>query len=122
MPKFGFGSKPLPEAPAPIVIETKPLEKTPLNIALPDPIKTKPIQWVVITPENAEQIFKELEAKGQNLALFAMTPDGYQSLSYTISDLRNLINLQRNIILQYKEYYEPQVLDKKDSDKSEEKK
>lgn len=111
IPKFGFGDK-TPDV-KPVEVITKPLEKTPLNLKVPDPIKTKSIEWVLITPDNAEHYFKELEAKGANLVLFAMTPDGYQALSYTIADLRNLINTQRQIILRYKEYYEPQTLEEK---------
>lgn len=92
----------------PIEVVTKPAEKTRLDIALPEPIKTKPFKWVVVTPANSEEIFKKMEQDGEDLALFAITPDGYQSLAMTIADLRNLINTQRNIILRYKEYYEPQ--------------
>lgn len=64
--------------------------------------------WVVVTPDNAEEIFKKMEQEGKNLVLFALTDDGYQQLAITIADLRNLINTQRNIIIKYKEYYEPQ--------------
>jgi len=80
---------------------------------MPDPLKTKPIEWVVITPDNAEEVFKSLEQKGHEPVLFALTDDGYQQLALTIADLRNLINTQRNIIIKYKEYYEPQVNEKK---------
>lgn len=91
----------------PIEVVSKPVEKTRLDIANPDPIKTKPIEWVVITPENLDEVWKRLESKNQNLVLFALTDDGYQQLAITIADLRNLINTQRTIILKYKEYYEP---------------
>ena len=97
---------------------TKSIEKTPLDLTLPDPIKTKPIEWFVITPENAEGIFKRLEEKNQDVVFFAITSDGYQQLAVTIADLRNLINTQRNIIIKYKEYYEP----KKDETPAETKK
>ena len=102
----------------PIEITTKAAEKTPLDIANPDPLKLKPMQWVVITPANQEEVFKSLEENGVDPAVFALTPDGYQQLAITISELRNLINTQRNIIIKYKEYYEP----KKEEPKLEEKK
>jgi hypothetical protein len=97
----------------PIEVVAKPLNKTALAIADPDPIKTKPITWVIVTPENAEQIFKDMDTKGQNLVLFAITDDGYQQLALTIADLRNFINTQRTIIIKYKDYYEPQKEPKK---------
>ena len=101
----------------PIQVTTKALDKTPLDLAVPDPLKLKPMQWVVITPANQEEIFAQLEAEGSDAVVFALTPDGYQSLAITIGELRNIINTQRNIIIKYKEYYEP-----KKEEKTEEKK
>ena len=102
----------------PIEITTKAAEKTPLDIANPDPLKLKPLEWVLITPGNQEEVFKKLEEKGSDPVVFALTADGYQALAVTIAELRNLINTQRNIIIKYKEYYEP----KKDETPAETKK
>lgn len=102
----------------PIEITTKAAEKTPLDIPMPDPLRLKPIEWVLITPGNQEEIFKKLEEKGTDAVVFSLTSDGYQQLAITIAELRNLINTQRNIIIKYKEYYEP----KKEEKKLEEKK
>jgi hypothetical protein len=74
---------------------------------MPDPLRLQPIDWVVITPDNAEEVFQRLENKEIDLVLFGLTDDGYKQLAITISELRNMINLQRNIIIKYKEYYEP---------------
>ena len=83
------------------------MEKTPLDIPLPDPLKIKPFEWVLITPGNADEIFSKLEQRGDDLVIIGLTDDGYQQLAITIAELRNLINLQRNIILKYQNYYEP---------------
>ena len=72
----------------------------------PDPLKAKTVEWVVVTPDNVEEVFSKLQAKGHNVVLFAVTEDGYQQLAITMADLRNFINTQRNIIIKYKEYYE----------------
>jgi hypothetical protein len=74
---------------------------------MPDPLRLQPIHWVVITPDNAEEVFQRLENKEIDLVLFGLTDEGYKQLAITISELRNMINLQRNIIIKYKEYYEP---------------
>lgn len=99
-----FGSSPPVE---PIVVHTKPVEKTPLALESPQPLRLKPLEWIVITPQNWEEVFKQMQAKENNLVLFGLTSDGYQSLAVTIAELRNLINTQRIIIEKYKEYYEP---------------
>jgi|TARA_R110000868_G_scaffold404503_1_gene682751 hypothetical protein len=93
----------------PVEIIAKPVEKTPLAIAHPDPLIVKPIKWVVITPETANTVFSALEEKKQNLVLFALTDATYQQLSVMLADLRNFIATQRTIIIKYKEYYEPTV-------------
>lgn len=91
----------------PITINSKPVERTPLDIKNPDPLKIKPVEWIIVTPANADQVFKNLESKGQDLVLFALTDDGYQQLAITMGELRNFINTQRNIIIKYRDYYEP---------------
>ncbi len=97
----------------PTEITTKAAEKTPLDIPNPDPLKLKPVEWVVMTPANQEEVFKKLEEKGIDVVVFGLTPDGYQALAVTIAELRNIINTQRNIIIKYKEYYEPKKEEKK---------
>ena len=99
---FSFGGKVKP-----IEVITKAQEKTPLDIPMPDPLRLKPIEWTLVTPGNAEEVFTRLESRGENLVLFTLTDDGYQQLAITIAELRNYINTQRTIILKYKEYYEP---------------
>lgn len=91
----------------PIEIQTKQVERTPLNIADPTPLKGREIKWVVITPQNAEQVWQKLTQENTDLVLFALTDDGYESLAITMAELRNFIAQQRTIILQYKNYYEP---------------
>ena len=91
----------------PIEITTKAADKTPLDIAHPDPLRLKPLEWVVMTPANQEEIFQKIEEKGVDPVVFGLTADGYQALAVTITELRNMINTQRNVIIKYKEYYEP---------------
>jgi len=99
---FSFGPKVKP-----IEVVAKPMDRTPLDIPLPEPLRIKPFEWVLVTPGNAEEVFSKLEQRGDDLVVIGLTDDGYQQLAITIAELRNLINLQRNIILKYQEYYEP---------------
>ena len=91
----------------PIEVVSKPIEKTPLAIQLPDPIAVKPIKWVIVTKENAEAILTQIEATGSDPVVFGLTDDGYQQLSLTVGEMRNLIAQYREILLKYQEYYEP---------------
>lgn len=91
----------------PIEIKTKAVERTKLNLPDPAPLKSRDIKWVIITKENAEQVFKDLESKGVDIVLFGLTDEGYEQLAMTMAELRNYIAQQRSIIIKYKEYYEP---------------
>ena len=91
----------------PVEIQTKAVDRTRLNLPDPAPLRNKPVEWILITPANAEQVFAELKEKNVDLVLFGLTDDGYESLSVTMAELRNYIATQRQIIIKYREYYEP---------------
>jgi hypothetical protein len=91
----------------PIIIESIEAERIGLDLPMPEPLSGRTIRWVVITPDNAKEVWEELKSKKIDLVLFAITDDGYKELSLTMSELRNYIVQQRTMILKYKEYYEP---------------
>ena len=96
-----------------IEIKKKAVDRTPLNLADPQPLKPTAPQWRVITPENQAQIFAELKSKNIDQVLFALTDDGYEELSVDIAQIRALIAQQRDIIVKYREYYEPKKTEEK---------
>jgi hypothetical protein len=91
----------------PVVISTVPAQKTALALKDPDPIKTRKVHWFVITPENAESVFAELQKKKYSLVLFGLTDDGYENLSLNIAEIRAYMTEQKAIVEAYREYYEP---------------
>jgi len=98
----------------PVEIQTKAVERTPLNLPMLTPLQPRSPQWVLITPENADQVWARLKEQKTDLVIIGLTDDGYEELAITMIELRNFIASQRQIIIKYKEYYE--------SEKSEEKK
>jgi hypothetical protein len=97
----------------PVEVQVKAVERTRLNIPHPGPLSAKPVEWILITPENAERVFAELKEKNVDLVLFGLTDDGYESLSVIMAELRNYIATQRQIIIKYQEYYEPEKSEEK---------
>ena len=91
----------------PIEVKTKAVERTRLNLPDPQPLQARDVKWVIITKDNAQEVFKKLEEKGVDIVLFGLTDEGYEQLAMTMAELRNLIATQRNIIIKYREYYEP---------------
>jgi hypothetical protein len=96
-----------------IEIKKKAVDRTPLNLADPQPLKPTAPQWRVITPENQAQVFAELKSKNIDQVLFALTDDGYEELSVDIAQIRALIAQQRDVIVKYREYYEPKKTEEK---------
>lgn len=100
LPKWGEDVKP-------ITVKTEAVARTPLNLSDPAPLKAREVQWIVITPENADEVWKRLKDEKKDLMLIALTDDGYEMLAMNIAEIKNLIAQQRSIIIKYKDYYEP---------------
>lgn len=92
----------------PIEVITVEQERQQLALELPRPLSLQPTQWILVTPENVERVWQQLETDGKHLVLFAMTSEGYEQLSMSMAEIRNYIATQRLIIVQYQKYYEPQ--------------
>ena len=90
-----------------IQVTTVEVSKTPLNLPNPDPLQLQDVEWIIITKDNAMEIFEEVKSKGGEYSLFALTDTGYEKLALNFTDIRNRLAQQRQILLSYKEYYEP---------------
>lgn len=95
------------QAVKPVQIEKKAVERTPLALPDPQPLKPSTPSWIIITPANAEQVWAELRKRNADLVLFALTDDGYEELAMDMGQIRNFITQQREIIVRYRQYYEP---------------
>ena len=100
LPKWGSDVKP-------ITIKTEEVARTPLKLADPAPLKMREVPWIVITPENADAVWKKLKEENKDVVLIALTDDGYQQLALNIAEIKNILAQQKSIIVKYKEYYEP---------------
>ena len=81
-------------------------KKEPLSLPAPSPLELLDVKWVIITKDNAEEVFEQLKADGNDYALFALTDKGYEQLALNIADIRTALTMQRQIIISYQEYYE----------------
>ena len=90
-----------------IQVTTVEVSKTPLNIQSPEPLKMYDVEWIIVTKDNAMELFEQLKSDGGEYSVFALTDTGYESLQINSTNIRNIIAEQRQIIISYKEYYEP---------------
>jgi len=91
----------------PVEVQCKPVERLPLNIKNPPPLELEPPNFIIITPENSEEKFQELESEGINTAIFGMTDDDYEKLSIAMAKIRAYIESLLGIVSTYRDYYEP---------------
>ena len=82
-------------------------KREPLALDNPTPLELQDVDWIIITKENADEVFEKVKNdKNGDYALFALTDNGYEKLALNFADIRNKLAEQRQIILSYKEYYE----------------
>jgi hypothetical protein len=87
-------------------IQTEPVEKPKLEIKLPDPLALGNINFLVVTRENAESKFVELEKKGMKPVMFSISGTDYKILAVNMQQIQNYIEQLQEIIKQYQLYYE----------------
>lgn len=87
----------------PVEIRTVEVQKPAPVVPSVDQLRLREVKWVIITPENVDEKFKEIK-KG-DLVFFALTADGYENIALNLSDVRSLIDQQTKIIAIYKSQY-----------------
>ena len=86
-----------------------------LNLEKPTPLELENLQWIIITSENADEVFKRLEEKGIDPVLWGLTDKDFELLAKNFARIRNQLMVTNNLLDKYKEYYETE--DKKDGER-----
>ena len=84
-----------------------------LNLSTPTPLELENLRWIIITSENAEEVFKKLEEQGIDPVLWGLTDKDFELLAKNFARIRNQLMVTNELLDKYKEYYEPET-DKKD--------
>jgi len=82
------------------------VERAPLNLPNPETPKLEDIKWVIITSENADEVFAKLKEQGKDPVLFGLSDDDYQLLSKNFAQIRAYMIKQGATLDQYRKYYE----------------
>ena len=77
-----------------------------LNLEKPTPLELENLQWIIITSENADEVFKKLEEKGIDPVLWGLTDKDFELLAKYFARIRNQLMVTNNLLDKYKEYYE----------------
>ncbi len=77
-----------------------------LNLEKPTPLQMEQLQWIIITSENAEEVFKKLEEQGIDPVLWGLTDKDFELLAKNFARIRNQMKITNDLLDKYKEYYE----------------
>ena len=83
------------------------VERQELNLEKPTPLQLEQLQWIIITSENADEVFKKLEEQGIDPVLWGLTDKDFELLAKNFARIRNQLKITNDLLDQYKEYYEP---------------
>jgi hypothetical protein len=85
---------------------SEPVERPLLVLPESEIVNMKDVDYIVVTKENVNEVWAELEASGKSIVLFALTADGYENLALNNADIIRYLSEQRAVVVAYKEYYE----------------
>ena len=82
------------------------VKREPLNLPNPEIPQLEDIKWVIITSDNAEEVFAKLKEQGKDPVLFGLSDEDYELLSKNFSQIRAFMIKQGATLDQYRKYYE----------------
>ena len=85
------------------------VEREKLNLNKPTPLELENLRWIIITSNNAEEVFKKLEEQGIDPVLWGLTDKDFELLAKNCAQIRNQLKITNDLIDKYKEYYEPEI-------------
>ena len=87
----------------------KEVEREKLNLNKPTPLQLEQLRWIIITSENAEEVFKRLEEEGIDPVLFGLTDKDFQLIAKNFAQIRNQLKITNDLLDKYKQYYEGEL-------------
>ena len=70
------------------------------------PLELENLRWIIITSENADEVFKKLEEQGIDPVLWGLTDKDFELLAKNFARIRNQLKITNDLLDKYKEYYE----------------
>ena len=96
-----------------IKVLTQEQSREKLNLKTPTLEEMEKLRWIVITSNNAQEVFAKMKAEGLDPVLFGLSDEDYELLAKNFAQIRSTLKQTQDILDRYKEYYEGTT--KKDS-------
>lgn len=85
---------------------TKPIEKPKLDVQLPDPVRMQPLEWVLITDKNYNEVIEKVKDPTGLVFLVALDEQNYKNLAINNANVLRYLREQKAVIAAYRNYYE----------------
>jgi hypothetical protein len=79
-----------------------------LDLPKPDALVLEKVRWIIITSENAQEVFAKLEAEGIDPVLFGLTDKDFEMIAKNFAQIRQKLQETNSLLEEYKKYYETQ--------------
>jgi len=89
-----------------------------LDLQKPTMPELEKLRWIIITSDNAEEVFQKMEEQGLDPVLFGLSDKDFQLIAKNFAQIRAHLKHTNDLLDKYKEYYEPS--DKKKEEKESE--
>ena len=80
-----------------------------LNLDKPTALQLEQIKWIIITSENADEVFEKMKEQGIDPVLFGLNDKDFQLIAKNFAQIRNQLKITNDLLDKYKEYYETPV-------------
>ena len=87
--------------------------RQPLALEKPTMPQLEKLRWIIITSENADEVFKKMEEEGLDPVLFGLSDKDFQLIAKNFAQIRSHLKHMNDLVDKYKEYYETEKNDKK---------
>lgn len=89
-----------------IKVLTQEQSREKLNLKTPTLEEMEKLRWIVITSNNANEVFAKMKAEGLDPVLFGLSDEDYELLAKNFAQIRSTLKQTQDILDRYKEYYE----------------
>ena len=96
-------------------------EREPLALEKPTIQELEKLKWIIITSENADEVFKKMKEQGIDPVIFGLSDNDFQLLAKNFAHIRAHMMKLNIMVDEYKNYYESDIINK-DKEKQEVKK
>ena len=95
-------------------IFTMEVEREPLALDKPEIKQLEKLKWIIITSENADEVFKKMKDEGIDPVVFGLSDKDFQLLAKNFAQIRAHMMKLNVMIDEYKDYYESDVINNKE--------